>query len=63
MIHPTAIVSSKARVSERVEIGAYSVVGDDVEIGTGTRIGAHVIIEGPTTIGNDNTISPFTSNR
>jgi UDP-N-acetylglucosamine acyltransferase len=61
MIHPTAIVSPKAKLSDGVEIGAFTVIGDHVEIGSGTKIGSHAVIDGPTIIGKDNTISPFSS--
>ncbi|MCG8371324.1 MAG: acyl-ACP--UDP-N-acetylglucosamine O-acyltransferase [Proteobacteria bacterium] len=59
MIHATAIVSEKATVAGDVEIGPYSIIGDDVEIGSGTRIDSHVVIKGPTTIGRDNRIYQF----
>jgi UDP-N-acetylglucosamine acyltransferase len=61
MIHPTAIVSPKAKLSDGVEIGAFTVIGDHVEIGSGTKIGSHAVIDGPTIIGKDNTIAPFSS--
>lgn len=38
-IHPTAIVSEKAVIGEGVEIGAYTVVYDNVEIAPNTKIG------------------------
>jgi len=50
-IHPTAIVSKKAKLSKDVSVGPYSVVGDEVVIGEGTVIGAHCIIENRTTLG------------
>ena len=50
-IHPTAIVSKKARLAEGVAVGPYSVIGDNAVIGKDTRIGAHCVIEGKTTIG------------
>ena len=61
MIHATAIVSDKAKIADDVEIGAYSIIGDDVEIGRGTRIDSHVVINGPTVIGEDNHIYQFAS--
>lgn len=61
MIHPTAIISPGARISEGVEIGAFSIVGDEVQIGRGTSIGPHVVIEGPTKIGVNNRIHAFSS--
>jgi len=38
-IHPTAIVSPKAKLATDVEIGPYVVIEDDVEIDEGTKIG------------------------
>ena len=34
MIHATAIVSDNAKIADDVEIGAYSIIGDGVEIGS-----------------------------
>jgi UDP-N-acetylglucosamine acyltransferase len=44
-----------------VSVGAYSIVGEHVEIGDDTRIGPHVVIEGHTRIGRDNEIFQFCS--
>ena len=61
MIHPTAIVDASAQIADDCEIGAYSVIGPDVEVGTGCRIASHVVINGPTRIGNNNEIFQFAS--
>ncbi len=61
LIHPTAIIDSKAQLDSSVEVGAYSVIGPDVAIGAGSRIGPHVVVEGHTTIGRDNRIFQFAS--
>jgi UDP-N-acetylglucosamine acyltransferase len=45
MIHSTAIVSTKAQIADDVVIGPYSIIGDHVTIGAGTRIMSHVVIE------------------
>lgn len=37
-IHPTAIVSKKAKIGHGVKIGAYTIVYDNVEIGDGSTI-------------------------
>lgn len=61
MIHATAIVSDSANINDDVEIGPYSIIGDDVTIASGTRVDSHVVISGPTVIGEDNHIYQFAS--
>lgn len=61
MIHPTAIIDPSAKIGNDVSIGAYSVIGERVEIGDGTWIGPHVVINGPTKIGRENRIYQFSS--
>src|SRR5215467_5104863 len=60
-IHPTAIVDPQARIAESAEIGPYSIVGADVEIGARTRLMANIYLEGPTVVGEDNVFFPFSS--
>jgi UDP-N-acetylglucosamine acyltransferase len=60
-VHPTAIVDPGARIASTAEIGPYCVVGAEVEIGAGTRLMAHVYVEGPTWIGEDNIFFPYSS--
>lgn len=60
-IHPTAIIDPKAELDSSVEVAAYSVIGADVRIASGTRVGSHVVINGPTTIGKNNQIFQFSS--
>lgn len=59
LIHPTAIVHPEANLSDHVRIGPYCVVGEDVTIGEWTVLHNHVTVQGPTTIGRENTIFPF----
>ena len=61
MIHSTAIISNKASLADDVVVGPYAVIGDDVEIASGTQIDSHVVINGPTRIGKDNHIYQFAS--
>ena len=61
MIHPTAIIDSKAEIGEGVEIGPYSVIEKNVLIGEGTKIGPHVVIREGTYIGKQCQISQFAS--
>src|SRR5690349_5773763 len=60
-IHPTAIVDPTARIAGTAEIGPYCIVGPEVEIGQGTRLVAHVYLEGPTTIGEENVFFPYST--
>ena len=43
-IHPSAVVSEKTKIGNRVEIGANAVIEDFVEIGDGVTIGSNVVI-------------------
>ncbi|HMT92228.1 acyl-ACP--UDP-N-acetylglucosamine O-acyltransferase [uncultured Thiothrix sp.] len=61
MIHPTALIHPSAQLAADVEVGAYSIIGEQVSIGRGTRIASHVVIEGPTRMGEDNHIFQFAS--
>jgi len=61
MIHKTAIVDPKAKISANVNIGPYSIIGPNVEIGEDTDIISHVSIAGHTKIGKKNKIYPFSS--
>lgn len=61
MIHPTAIIHSDAKIDPDVTVGAYSIIGENVSIASGTCIDSHVVINGPAKIGRDNCISSFGS--
>ena len=61
MIHKTAIVDIKAKISGNAIIGPYSIIGPNVQIGEGTEIQSHVNITGNTVIGNNTKIFSFAS--
>ena len=61
MIHKTAIVDPKSKISSNVDVGPYSVIGPNVEVGENTIIQSHVSIIGNTKIGKKNKIYPFAS--
>jgi UDP-N-acetylglucosamine acyltransferase len=61
LIHPTALVDPKAECADDVQIGAYSIIGPNVKLGSGCNIGSHVVIKGPTEIGSGSAIYPFCS--
>ena len=61
MIHKTAIVASKAEISNDVNIGAYTVIGPNVKIDKGSIIHPQVNISGNTTLGKETIVYPFAS--
>ncbi len=61
MIHRTAIVDNKAKISDNVKIGPYCIIGPEVEIGADTVLHSHINIVGNTKIGKNNQIYPFSS--
>ena len=60
-IDPRAAVDPGAVFGEDVHVGPFCVVGADVAIGDRCRLEAHVVVEGSTTLGPDNRISPMVS--
>lgn len=58
-IHNSAIVNQNAKISSGVEIGPYTIIGDNVIIDEGTCIGSNVVIEGHTKIGKNCKIFPY----
>jgi UDP-N-acetylglucosamine acyltransferase len=61
LIDPTAVVHPGAHIEEDVIIGPYSIIQENVEIGAGSWIGPHVVIKGPTRIGQSNKVYQFCS--
>lgn len=61
MIDETAVIDASAKIGKNVSIGPYSVVGPDVAIGNDSWVGSHVVIQGPTKIGQANRIYQFCS--
>jgi UDP-N-acetylglucosamine acyltransferase len=60
-IHSTAIIHPTARIAATADIGPYCIIGEEVEIGAGTRLMANVYAEGPTWIGEENIFYPYTT--
>lgn len=59
--HPTAVIQEGARIGEDCRIGPYCVIGPNVILGTGCELYSHVVIDGHTEIGSENTFYPFAS--
>ena len=60
-IHPTAVVSDQAELADEVQIGPHCYIGPHVRIGRGTRVGPQVVIDGHTTLGEENNIHGLAS--
>src|SRR5512133_4097549 len=60
-VQPTATIDPHARIAETADIGPYSIIGSDVQIGAGTRLMAHVYMEGPLLAGEDNVFFPYST--
>ncbi len=60
-VHPSAIVDPAATVDASAEVGPFCIVGSEVSIGARTRLVAHVFVDGPTQIGEDNTFHPYST--
>ena len=60
-IHPTAIISEKSKIDDSVEIGPFCIIDDDVEIQKGTKLLSHVVLRGPTFIGEENIFYQFST--
>lgn len=51
-IHPTAIVSSTAKLGDNIIVGPHAIINDDVEIGDGCQIGPFAVLYDGTRLGN-----------
>jgi UDP-N-acetylglucosamine acyltransferase len=58
-IHAQAMVSPAAKLGAGVEVGAFAVVGADVELGEGCVLHAHAVVQGPSKFGARNIFHPF----
>lgn len=53
IVHPTAVVASKAEIAEDVEIGPYALVQEGASIGEGTVISSHAVLKPLVSIGRN----------
>ncbi|MGL6193283.1 MAG: acyl-ACP--UDP-N-acetylglucosamine O-acyltransferase, partial [Thermoguttaceae bacterium] len=56
-IHPSSVISSRAKIGRDVEIGPFCVIEDNVSIGDGCRIEARVTVKSGTYLGENNQVS------
>lgn len=61
MIDPLAFVDPKATIGHNVSIGPWSYIGADVTLGDNCIVESHVVIKGPSVIGQGNHFFQFSS--
>jgi UDP-N-acetylglucosamine acyltransferase len=58
-IHPSASVAHSAKLAAGVSVGAFAVVGEEVELGEDCLVHAHAVVTGPSRFGAANVFYPF----
>jgi len=61
MIAPTAVIHPDAKIGAGCAIGPYCVIGEHVVLGKNCKLHSHVVIDGHTSLGDNNEIFPFAS--
>jgi UDP-N-acetylglucosamine acyltransferase len=60
-IHPHAVVAPGAKLGPGVRIGAFAIVGEDVDLGDGCILHPHAVVQGPSKVGRNNVFYSFCS--
>jgi UDP-N-acetylglucosamine acyltransferase len=60
-IDARAVVSPRAVLAPGVSVGAFAIIGDDVELGEDCFVHAHAVLRGPARLGRGNVLHPFCS--
>lgn len=60
-VDPRAVVDPGAQLGAGVVVGPFCVLGPEVTIGDRCRLESHVVVQGPTTLGPENVVSPMAS--
>jgi UDP-N-acetylglucosamine acyltransferase len=58
-IDPRASIAPTARLGNCVSIGAFAVIGDEVELGEGCIVESHAMVKGPARLARRNHFYPF----
>lgn len=58
-IHPTAVVAEGAVIPASCTVGPYCTIGPHVVLGERCNLVSHVVLDGHTTFGDDNTVYSF----
>ena len=58
-VHPSAVVEQGAEIGDGCQIGPFCHIGSRVRMGRNNVLHAHVVIDGHTSMGDDNEVFPF----
>jgi UDP-N-acetylglucosamine acyltransferase len=58
-LHPSASVAPSAKLARGVKVGAFAVIGDEVELGEDCIVHPHAVVYGPSRFGGSNIFHPF----
>jgi len=58
-VHPTATIEDGAKLADDCVVGAYSLVGSEVELAAGVVVEAHATVIGRTSVGAGTRIFPY----
>ncbi len=59
LIHPSASIADSARLAAGITVGAFAVIGEEVELGEDCVVHAHAVVSGPSRFGAANVFHSF----
>jgi UDP-N-acetylglucosamine acyltransferase len=59
VIHPSSVIAASANLAPGVRVGAFAVIGEEVELGEDCEVHAHAVVSGPSRFGAANVFYPF----
>ncbi len=59
LIHPSASIADSARLAAGIRVGAFAVIGEEVELGEDCVVQAHAVVSGPSRFGAANLFHSF----
>jgi UDP-N-acetylglucosamine acyltransferase len=59
VFHPSSVISASANLARGVRVGAFAVIGEEVELGEDCEVHAHAVVSGPSRFGAANVFYPF----
>jgi UDP-N-acetylglucosamine acyltransferase len=59
VIHPSSVIARSANLAPGVRVGAFAIIGEEVELGEDCEVHAHAVVSGPSRFGAANVFYPF----